>query len=109
MGASDKVEHLLHAGIAALNGAKNGHTAPARARAMKVPAALIPLGIALAAAALVGRARMGKDGAARRGVERRRPRNVMRYYGMGMLIGALERDATRKLIIAGLKYARQRA
>jgi hypothetical protein len=112
MGAPGKVEHILHAGIAALNGTRTGKQTPSeRARALKVPpVALAPLAIALVGAALFGRARLGKEhGAARKGAERRRPRNAMRYYGIGVLIGALERDVTRKVIIAALKYARQRA
>lgn len=111
MGASDRVEQALHKGIAALNGAKNGHKAPPpSASAVKVPqAVLIPLGIVLVAAVVMGRARMPREGATTRRGERRRPRNLMRYYGMGVLISALERDTTRKVIVAGLKYARQRA
>lgn len=41
--------------------------------------------------------------------KRRKPRSLVRYYGMGVLINALERDATRKMIIATLKLMQKRA
>jgi hypothetical protein len=102
---------MLKSGFATLTSAKNGHQAPpARARTAKMPAALlVPLLVALAAAAIFGRARKGADGGPGPRGNKHRPRNLMRYYGMGVLINALERDATRKLIVAALKYARQRA
>jgi hypothetical protein len=38
-----------------------------------------------------------------------KPKNMLRYYGITMLINALEREATRKMVLAALKWARQRA
>lgn len=41
--------------------------------------------------------------------KRHRPKNVVRYYGLSMLISALERDATRKAIITTLKWMQKRS
>jgi hypothetical protein len=41
-------------------------------------------------------------------VKRHKPKNRMRYYGLGLVINALERDSTRKAMIAGLKLAQKR-
>jgi hypothetical protein len=41
--------------------------------------------------------------------KRHKPNNRMRYYGLALLINALERDRTRKAVIAGLKLAQKRA
>lgn len=38
-----------------------------------------------------------------------KPKNRARYYAIGLLIAALERDRTRKAVILGLKYAQKRA
>jgi hypothetical protein len=41
-------------------------------------------------------------------MRRHKPKNRMRYYGLGLVINALERDSTRKAMIAGLKLAQKR-
>jgi len=41
--------------------------------------------------------------------KRHKPNNRMRYYGLALLINALERDRTRKAVIAGLRLAQRRA
>ena len=41
--------------------------------------------------------------------KRHKPKNVARYYGIGLLIGALERDSSRKVLLTGLKWMQRRA
>lgn len=48
----------------------------------------------------------GAAGVARK---RHKPKNVARYYGIGLLIGALERDSSRKALLTGLKWMQRRA
>ena len=45
------------------------------------------------------------------GIARKRPKpkNLARYYGIGVLINALERDSTRKALLTGLKWMQRRA
>jgi hypothetical protein len=40
---------------------------------------------------------------------RRRPHNFFRYYGLAILISALEREATRRAVIGLLRWAQRRA
>jgi len=88
-------------------------------------ALLLPLGAMALIVALRRRSDMGdvtdvatkvKDVAttakgATAGVARKRhkPKNVARYYGIGLLIGALERDSSRKALLTGLKWMQRRA
>jgi hypothetical protein len=39
---------------------------------------------------------------------RRKPRNLVRYYSIGMLIMLLERDLTRKVLLTLLKWMQKR-
>lgn len=41
--------------------------------------------------------------------KRYRPKNLVRYYGLGVVISTLERDSTRKAIIATLKWMQKRS
>jgi hypothetical protein len=54
-------------------------------------------------------ARSAGGSAAKARPKRRRPRSLLRYYGLGLVISALERESTRKAVIAGLKLAQKRA
>ena len=54
-------------------------------------------------------ARTSAGYAGRAKAKRRRPRSLLRYYGLGLVISALERESTRKAVIAGLKLAQKRA
>ncbi len=78
-------------------------------------ALLVAIPVALVAAAVVQRRRNGGDAVAKLKVagkataKRHKPKSRMRYYGLGLLINALERDSTRKAVIAGLKLAQRRA
>jgi hypothetical protein len=56
-----------------------------------------------------GAARTVAGGGAKAKAKRRRPRSLLRYYGLGVVIAALERESTRKAVIAGLKLAQKRA
>lgn len=104
---------------------QNGHDAPGGAPAR--PLAFVPVRgprqtlLLIAPLALVGiaayamqqrrsdgTARPGTAGAARTKA-RRRPRSLVRYYGLGVVIAALERDSTRKAVIGVLKLAQKRA
>lgn len=40
---------------------------------------------------------------------RRKPRNLVRYYGIGLLITLIERDVTRKIVLTTLKWMQKRA
>jgi hypothetical protein len=40
---------------------------------------------------------------------RRKPRNLVRYYALTLLINALEREQTRKVLLSMLQAARNRA
>ena len=50
-----------------------------------------------------------KDAAAGVARKRHKPKNLARYYGIGVLISALERDSTRKALLTGLKWMQRRA
>ena len=50
-----------------------------------------------------------KDVAAGVARKRHKPKNLARYYGIGVLISALERDSTRKALLTGLKWMQRRA
>jgi hypothetical protein len=60
-------------------------------------------------------ARMSRIGArvpvvgGRSQTKRHHPKSLLRYYGISVLIGALERDSTRKAVIGGLRLAQRRA
>ena len=41
--------------------------------------------------------------------KRYRPKNFVRYYGLSVLISALERESTRKAIITTLKWVQKRS
>ena len=78
--------------------------------------AVVPVLIAALGAAALTRRRSSDTSAQAPLTERlqarggsRKPRNLMRYYSIGLLINMLERDATRKALITGLKWARHRA
>ncbi|MDB5074743.1 MAG: hypothetical protein JWO42_922 [Chloroflexi bacterium] len=58
---------------------------------------------------LQGSRLQGMMGGAKPQGKRHKPNNRMRYYGLTLLINALERDRTRKAVIAGLKLAQKRA
>jgi hypothetical protein len=40
---------------------------------------------------------------------RRKPRNLVRYYALGLAINLLERESTRKVLLSVLQAARNRA
>jgi hypothetical protein len=56
--------------------------------------------------ALAARA-TGKAAASK--ARRYRPKNIVRYYGLGVVISTLERDSTRKALIATLKWIQKRS
>ena len=58
------------------------------------------------AASLPKAARRKRFGASGR---KHKPKSFFRYHAFGLLIGALERDATRRAVIGGLKLAQRRA
>jgi hypothetical protein len=78
-------------------------------------ALIVAIPVALAAAAVLQRRRAGVSAVAKVNpigkiaAKRHKPKSRMRYYGLGLLINALERDGTRKAVIAGLKLAQRRA
>jgi hypothetical protein len=88
-------------------------------------ALIVAIPVVLAAAALLQRRRNGGTTVAKLhpggkiaaklnaggkvAAKRHKPKSKMRYYGLGLLINALERDGTRKAVIAGLKLAQRRA
>jgi len=88
----------------------------AKQRSMQSMIVLAPLLLAATAAALAMRRNAQGTAADRMSTatgrpkhRRHRPNNMLRYYGLGMLISALERDSTRKAVILGLKWAQKRA
>jgi hypothetical protein len=93
------------------------------ARPPRTVAALL-LPVVLVATALIVQRRRGttvapapvsKNGASPAGAraaavgKRHRPRNIVRYYALGLLINVLERDSTRKALLSVLRAARNRA
>jgi hypothetical protein len=50
-----------------------------------------------------------KDAAVGAARKRPKPKNLVRYYGIGVLISALERDSSRKVLLTGLKWMQRRA
>ena len=40
---------------------------------------------------------------------RQKPRRIIRYYALGLLINALEHESTRKAVVVALKAARKHA
>lgn len=116
MGVQGESQRVDQEGPQRLNGTvtRNGIGAvtrmiPSLPREVLLAAAPV-LAATVAAAVLMGRRREPSarpTGAGK--VARHKPRNIMRYYSIGLLISLLERDTTRKALIAGLKWARQRA
>lgn len=115
MSTSGETEQRHEADPGTMNGTTSA-TARAVLQALPRPrpAILLPaiavLAAAFTAAAFLSGRRAGPGTSGGKGTaSRRKPKNLLRYYGITILINALERESTRKAVLATLKWARQRA
>jgi hypothetical protein len=74
---------------------------------LAIPLTMAAAGIVQLRRGMAAEGRAPAEGKAARA--RHRPRSFVRYYGLGLLINALERDATRKAVITVLKLMQKRA
>jgi hypothetical protein len=93
---------LLGGAVFALRRRSQVETAAERAQAKRSAAVAQAKRSAAAAAQVKDRVRKARPG-------RRRPRNVVRYYSIGLLIALIERDVTRKVLVSTLKMMQKRA
>ncbi len=117
MKVAEKLKQLQR--MAPGNHGTNGAKDTPKSGKMRVPAPgprqvlLVAVPIALVATAAVARQRRqssaGLMDTVKAKARRHKPKSVARYYGLTLLINALERDATRKAVLAGLKWARKRS
>jgi hypothetical protein len=117
MSVKERLQHLKNLAPGDANGARKTEKqdAPVQGPKQALTILLPMLGLLAIVTLQRGRhhgvvpvSRLGKIGEQVK-ARRSKPRKMLRYYGISLLIGALERDITRKAVIAGLKLARARA
>lgn len=118
MNLAEGLQRLRGSGPASSNGASDPAAHDSTAGAvpwLRTAIAIVAPALVLVIAGLVRGRRPAdagvavKDAASKVARPRRKPKNLLRYYGIGLLINGLERDATRKALIATLKWAQKRA